>query len=112
MRNALVAAARRGVEVSVIVPLHNNRRVLRPSGRMLRELTRHGVRVCQYASRGGMTHTKALVVDERAMFGSSNFNEALAGVLDEVTIVTHNRDLVGGLTARLASDMDQSRRLR
>jgi cardiolipin synthase len=71
---ALVAAALRGVQVSIILPATNNLPpVAWATRRMLWELLRHGVRV--FYQPGPFVHTKLFVIDgEYLQVGSSNLD--------------------------------------
>jgi hypothetical protein len=55
-----------------------------------------------------MTHAKALLVDNIAMFGSSNLNEFLAKRVCEVNIATYNKDMVKQMENKLNEDMKMS----
>jgi cardiolipin synthase len=73
LQQALVLAARRGVEVRLLLPRHSNHRLAdlaRP--RYLRELVAAGatIKVTQTA----MQHAKALLADDLALAGSANFD--------------------------------------
>ncbi|MFF1924106.1 phosphatidylserine/phosphatidylglycerophosphate/cardiolipin synthase family protein [Streptomyces sp. NPDC058221] len=87
----LCAAARRGVEVEILLPgPHTDKRVCQLAGqRHYEELTACGVRIFQY--RPTMMHTKVITVDRvAALIGSTNFNrrsldhdeEVMLAVLD------------------------------
>lgn len=108
IKQRLLDAVLRGVDVSVIVPLHNNKRFFAPRGRFLKQLMRGGVRVYLFEKNGGMTHAKALLADDIAVFGSSNFNEFLSGRICEINIVTKNENMVRQLQEKLDSDMRTS----
>ena len=108
MQRALTNAAERGVDVSLIVPLHNNHRISVLTQRSLKYLARSGLHIYQYRNNGGMTHAKALLADDLAVFGSSNFNQFLAGKLGELSIVSPNRALVSQLEVLLNKDMTDS----
>lgn len=110
IKQCLIDAAQRGVKVSVIVPLHNNKRFFVPRGRYLKHLRQDGIHVYQFAKNGGMTHAKALLVDDIAVFGSSNFNEFLSGRICEINVVTKNKDMVRQLQEKLDNDMRASKK--
>jgi cardiolipin synthase A/B len=69
---ALCLAARRGVDVRLIVPEHSNHRIADwARGPYLRDLERSGGRILLFEK--GMLHAKALLVDTAlAMLGSAN----------------------------------------
>jgi cardiolipin synthase A/B len=75
VRRALVGAARRGVDVQVMVPgKHNDLPVLRQASRFhYGELLQGGVKIFEYVPT--MIHNKTLVVDDMfATIGSINFD--------------------------------------
>ncbi|MFA6918422.1 MAG: phospholipase D-like domain-containing protein [Candidatus Gracilibacteria bacterium] len=106
---SLLKACRHGVGVRIIVPLHNNhKRLGAPTGRSLKKLIENGIRVYRFKENKGMTHAKALLVDDIAMFGSSNLSESLAKRLCEVNIATHNKSMVKQMQKKLNEDMKMS----
>jgi cardiolipin synthase A/B len=74
LRRALARAARRGVDVRVMVPLNSDVRVIEWAGLYVqRGLARNGVRVLRW--RGAMMHAKTAVVDATwSTIGSYNFD--------------------------------------
>jgi cardiolipin synthase A/B len=74
VRRAMTRAARRGIDVRIIVPGHSDVRVIAWAGLyILRKLARHGVRVFRW--RGVMMHAKTAVVDATwSTIGSYNFD--------------------------------------
>jgi len=106
---SLIEASRHGVDVRIIVPLHNNhKRLGAPTNRSLKKLIKNGIQVYRFKENGGMTHAKALLVDNVAMFGSSNLSESLAKRLCEVSISTHNKSMVKQMQEKLYEDMKMS----
>jgi cardiolipin synthase len=108
---ALITAAKNGVHVEVIVPFKNNRRVFVLNGKHLKVLSQAGANVYRYQGHGGMTHTKALLADSTALFGSNNFSEFLSGKITEANIATKNAQLVSQLERFLKSDIRKSTKL-
>lgn len=108
LQTALQRAARRGVEVSVILPLKNNKRVFILTASAIKKLVDAGAHVYKYQDHGGMTHAKALLVDSTAMFGSNNYSEFLSGKINEANIATKNAQLVKQLERFLKNDMAKS----
>jgi len=86
---ALAIAARRGVEVTIVVPARSNHWLAdRVAGQMLRDLAAAGVHVARY--RPAMMHAKCLLVDDAiAAVGSANFNARSLFLDFEVTVVLH-----------------------
>lgn len=99
---ALSQAAARGVRVAVVIPRNNNHTHFVPTRRAIAQLRGAGAQVHH---RPGMTHAKALLADDIAVFGSSNFNEFLAGKMGEACIATSNPVLVRQLGAFLAAEI-------
>jgi cardiolipin synthase A/B len=103
MRKALVRAARRGVQVRVIVPgMETDQRLVRlASRRMYRELLVGGVRIFEY--RPAMTHVKALTVDGVwAVIGTTNVDNRSFEHNDEVNVAFRE----SSVTARLGRDFE------
>ena len=73
LERALAVAARRGVDVRLVVPDPSNQRLADLArGPALRALDAAGARVLRYT--GGMVHAKALVSDGVALVGSANLD--------------------------------------
>ncbi len=74
LRRALIRAARRGVEVRLLLPgPHSDHPAVRHAGRRFYyRLLRHGVRIFEYQPR--FTHSKVLLCDEWVSIGSSNID--------------------------------------
>ncbi|MGV9457200.1 phospholipase D-like domain-containing protein [Streptomyces sp. NPDC003635] len=96
----LCTAARRGVEVEILLPgPHTDKRVCRLAGqRFYEQLIDCGVRIFEYQPT--MMHAKVITVDGvAALIGSTNFNrrsldhdeEVMCAVLDENFAATLNR---------------------
>ena len=74
LQRALISAARRGVDVTIVVPARVDSRLVRLASRpFLRELVASGVHVARY--RDGMLHTKSISIDfDTSFFGSLNLD--------------------------------------
>jgi cardiolipin synthase len=102
-RKAIRRTAGRGVQFVVIVPGSNTdqRWVRLASRRMYGQLLEAGVKIFEYES--GMTHLKALLVDELwAVIGTTNFDNRSFEHNDEVNVVFRDP----GVTARIAGDLE------
>jgi cardiolipin synthase len=102
-REAIRRTAGRGVAFVAIVPgSHTDQRWVRlASRRMYGQLLEAGVRIFEYEA--GMTHVKALLVDELwAVIGTTNFDNRSFEHNDEVNVAFRDR----GVTARVASDLE------
>jgi cardiolipin synthase len=103
LRRALLRAANRGVRVRVVVPgpLTDQRLVRLASRRMYGELLASGVRLFEY--RPGMTHVKALMVDQAwAVIGTTNIDNRSFEHNDEVNVAFRE----AAVTARLRRDFE------
>jgi cardiolipin synthase len=102
-RTAIRRTARRGVAFVAIVPgSHTDQRWVRlASRRMYGQLLEAGVRIFEYEA--GMTHVKALLVDELwAVMGTTNFDNRSFEHNDEVNVAFRDH----GVTARVAADLE------
>jgi cardiolipin synthase len=109
MRRALVRAARRGVQVRVIVPgaVTDQGLVRLASRRMYRELLEGGVRMFEY--RPAMTHVKALMVDGVwAVIGTTNIDNRSFEHNDEVNVAFRESNVTARLGRDFAADLSAS----
>ena len=95
LADALSIAARRGVDVRLIVPARSNQRVA-DLGRasFLREAREAGVNVLAHP---GMVHAKAMVFDDCGFAGSANFDVRSLFINFESMLVLHSAAEVGAL---------------
>jgi len=95
--SALLSAAGRGVDVTLIVPARLDSRMTQYASRAHQaDLVAAGVRVAQY--RGGLLHTKSVSVDGQiSLFGSMNLDPRSLRLDFEVTLVVYD----AGFTAAL-----------
>lgn len=107
----LLAAAGRGVSVSVIYPKRNN--IHRHSLWMTKHLEQYmvnlaaksNIRVSLYNKNGGMTHAKVMLVDgEIACFGSCNFDAFGFRFYDDLNLVSRNESLIQELGTRVVEE--------
>jgi cardiolipin synthase len=102
-RRAIIKAARRGVEFSVVLPgIHTDQRMVRLASRSLYgELLEAGVRIFEY--RPGMTHVKTLIVDGLwSVIGTTNIDNRSFEHNDEVNVVIRDE----AIAARLGVDFE------
>ena len=87
---ALVSAAKRGIEVEIIVPERIDSRLAQfASQSSYKELLRAGVRLIRY--RSGLLHTKLILVDDEiALFGTVNIDMRSFYLNLELTMVIYN----------------------
>ncbi len=104
--DALTDAARRGVEVRVLVPgPHIDKEFVRVAGRAVyEELLESGVRIFEYQPT--MLHAKSLVVDGVwSSVGSVNFDNRSFQLQDEATLCVQDEAFAGRLTEQFERDL-------
>lgn len=100
---ALCTAARRGVDVRVMVPARSNQRIADfARGAYLRSLDEAGGRVLQLPRQ--MTHAKAGVIDDAAWAGSANFDVRSMLLNFEVAVFVYDAGSVALLADWFAAE--------
>ncbi|MFJ4966550.1 putative cardiolipin synthase YwiE [Streptomyces sp. ADI96-02] len=105
----LCAAARRGVEVEILLPgPHTDKRVCQLAGqRYYEDLTACGVKIYQYQPT--MMHTKAITIDRIAsLIGSTNFNRRSLDHDEEVMLAVLDQDFTAALDGHFDEDREAS----
>ncbi len=102
---ALMNAALRGVEVSVLTPKHGDSRLVSAAARSYYdELTSAGVRIYEYGPP--MLHAKLLVMDGQvAAVGSANFDHRSLALNFETMAVLYDGEIAARLADRFATDL-------
>lgn len=105
---ALQSAARRGASVTVIVPARSDTVLTHYAGRaFFQDLLDCGVRIAEY--RGGLLHTKSIVVDnEIAFFGTANIDPRSFWLNFELTTIAYDNDLARAIHDRQRGYIDES----
>ena len=109
LRRALMAIAKRGVVVTIIVPgaSTDQRWVRLASRRMWGPLLAAGIRIFEY--RDTMMHAKVLVVDgEWAVLGTTNMDNRSFEHNDEVNVAMRDRGVAGRLLVDYERDLLRS----
>jgi cardiolipin synthase A/B len=108
LRRALREAAKRGVEVTLILPGHSDSWLAYYAGRSYYgDLLEAGVRI--YERRNRVLHAKSATVDGVwATVGSSNLDWRSLLYNDEINVVVLGPDFAGGLNAVLQGDLAAS----
>lgn len=103
MLTALISAALRGVDVTLIVPARNNSLLVRhASAASFDDLLSAGVRIALF--KGGLLHTKSLVIDgETSIFGSVNLDMRSLWLNSEISLFVYD----AGFTGRLGALQDR-----
>lgn len=105
----LCAAARRGVEVEILLPgPHTDKRVCQLAGqRHYEDLTACGVKIFQYQPT--MMHTKVITIDRvAALIGSTNFNRRSLDHDEEVMLTVMDPAFTAALDGHFEQDMRAS----
>ena len=105
---ALMAAAGRGVKVTLIVPKLNDSTLVAWSSRSFyADLMSAGVKIAEF--HGGLLHTKSLLIDKRvAIFGSVNFDQRSLRLNFEISLIVYNEDFCKKLEKLIDSYLTQS----
>ncbi len=105
---ALMAAAGRGVKVTLIVPkLNDSTLVAWSSKSFYGDLMDAGVTIAEF--HGGLLHTKSLLIDKKvAIFGSVNFDQRSLRLNFEISLIVYNVEFCAKLQQLIQSYLDQS----
>ena len=108
LRGSLKRAARRGVDVRVIVPRHNDVPGLADASRSTwSSLLRAGVRIFEWLP--GMLHAKTICIDGAwSMVGSYNLDARSLHYNWEITLVVLDSDIAARLEEKFAADLTLS----
>ena len=105
---ALMAAAARGVKVTLILPkLNDSTLVAWSSKSFYSDLMSSGVKIAEF--HGGLLHTKSLLIDKRiAIFGSVNFDQRSLRLNFEISLIVYNNEFCAKLDKLIQSYLAQS----
>ena len=109
---ALQAAARRGVDVQIIVPgPYIDKQIVRSAGRAVyAPLLEAGVSIYEYQPT--MLHAKTLVIDNRwCSIGSANFDNRSFALNDEATLCVQSKRVADRLVEVFENDRDVSEQI-
>jgi cardiolipin synthase len=108
---ALKSAARRGVNVSLIVPARVDSKLVRYASRAHQaDLLAAGVQIALF--EGGLLHTKSITVDGQfSLFGSLNLDPRSLRLDFEITMAVYDGEFTGALRQLQQSYLDRSSRL-
>lgn len=111
MLRRLLRAARRGLEVQLLVPARSDVRIAQWAARAFyARLIKAGVGVHEYLPR--MLHAKTLVVDGRwAAVGTANFDYRSLHLNYELLLATGQAEVCAQLERQFTVDLGQSRRV-
>lgn len=106
----LVGAAKRGVDVRILVPgTHNDQPMTKSAGRRAYDdLLKGGVKIYEYQPT--MIHAKTMVVDGIfSMFGSSNFDARSAQLNEELDITVYDEAFGAEMDSVFLEDLKKSK---
>ena len=109
-REVIIAAARRGVKVQVMVPnqLVDSKPTRYVSQNYWKELLEGGVRIFQYET--SMLHSKLLIADDKlTIIGSGNFDNRSFFINDEMNLCLDSPLFAGEQMAMFERDKGRSR---
>jgi cardiolipin synthase len=112
MREELIRARQRGVQVEVVVPgPHADHALTRSSGRSdYGDLLKAGAEIYEYVP--SMIHAKITVVDgEWSVVGSTNLDNRSFGINDEINVAILDPSVAGQFTHDFEHDVAQSKRV-
>ena len=106
---ALVSAARRGVDVTLIVPAKVDSLLVRLASQAHKiDLLEEGVRIAMF--KGGLLHTKSITVDGKfSLFGSLNLDPRSLWLNFEITLSAYDREFTDKLRGLQQRYIDDSR---
>lgn len=106
--NALCAAARRGVDVKLVLPAKSDSRFIRwASASYFEQLLSSGVQL--YMFQEGLLHTKAITVDEElSIFGSVNLDMRSMYLNFEISVIVYDDEFTKSLTELQQQYIDNS----
>ena len=106
---ALVVAARRGIEVDIVIPSSNNLKLVDYAmTAQLDQVVAHGCRV--WRSTGAFDHSKLMTVDGVwAYVGSSNLDPRSLRLNFELDLEIHDRVTAAAVEARIARQIETAR---
>jgi cardiolipin synthase len=104
----LVAAARRGVNVIIVIPAKVDSKLVRyASSAAIGVLLEAGVRIAQFG--GGLLHTKSVSIDgTHCLFGSVNLDPRSLRLNFEIVLAMYDSEFTGKLRALQQQYLDQS----
>jgi cardiolipin synthase A/B len=111
MREALIAARRRGVRVMVLVPGTIDHNIVREaSRRQFGSMLRAGMEIYEYVP--ALLHSKTMVIDGVwATIGSTNLDNRSFAVNDELNVIVYNREFAQRLERVFLDDIALSRQV-
>lgn len=109
--SALAMAVARGVDIKIIVPLNNDRIMVRAASRSIyQQLISHGINI--YERHGMFSHIKAMLVDDQwSSMGSSNCDVRSFKLNYELDFCVEAGDFTETLRRQLNAELAKSKRI-
>ena len=109
IQNALIIAAMRGVNISLLVPYNSDVRLARwASNAVYARLIASGIKIFEYLPR--MLHAKTIVVDQHyAMLGTANLDYRSLFQNYELNLISRDPEFCRQLTQQFRHDLEESR---
>lgn len=113
LEDSVINAGKRGVDVKIIIPFENNKRLFRRWHRAVIKKV-HGKNVKIYGFKGGgkrqgMTHVKLGLVDNAVFFGSCNLSELEDISHKDISLFSSDKDLRKNVQKLLLNDINNSK---
>jgi cardiolipin synthase len=111
LRQTLIEAAQRGVQVSILLPGKIDNNVVRQASRReLGGLLKEGIRIYEY--QAGLLHSKTMVVDGIwSTVGSTNLDNRSFALNEELSIAVYSPEVARRFERIFADDLRHSREL-
>jgi cardiolipin synthase len=111
LRQTLIEAAQRGVQVSILLPGKIDNNVVRQASRReLGGLLKEGIRIYEY--QAGLLHSKTMVVDGIwSTVGSTNLDNRSFALNEELNIAVYSPEVARRFERIFADDLRHSREL-
>jgi cardiolipin synthase len=111
MIETLIATARRGVDVKILLPGAIDHNLVRQASRSeLGRLLQAGIKVYEYSP--ALLHAKTMVVDGRwATVGSTNLDRRSFALNDEINLVVYNQGVAERLERVFSDDVSRSKQV-
>ncbi|HWR15068.1 MAG TPA: cardiolipin synthase [Terriglobales bacterium] len=112
MKEELIRARNRGVQVKIIAPGHHSDHMVTRSSsqRSYGKLLEAGIQIFEY--QPAMIHAKILIVDDVwSVVGSTNFDNRSFGLNDEVNLAVYDHNFANRLEEDFARDLSNSRQI-
>ncbi|WP_246056104.1 cardiolipin synthase [Alteribacter natronophilus] len=111
VKNALVKAAKRGVDIRVIIPKNpDHPLVIHAAYPYFRELIEAGVDIHMYFQ--GFYHSKAIIVDDKVCdIGTANFDKRSFRINREINCLIHDAQWIRQIMIQINEDLNRSDRV-